>query len=400
VLVLEGVRSGVARAAAEAAALLEERDGSGLGRDPDFTARFERLHAGGGSPAWRRSVHEETRRILSRAGALAGEPVRTLDQRALAVLLGHAFPDRIARRERDGSFRFVTGRVARYPGDAKGPEWLVAPDADAGETTGTIRLAVELDAADADRLLAPLARESVSVRWTGLMPKGVRVKAVGRLVLAEQPWRGPGFAEAAAASLLERLRREGTGILPWDGRTRSLLARMRFLAAHADAAHADAARVGSALDDAELIRRAPEWLVPRLDFSAGSSLDSGGLLRALTALVPVRRADLDRLVPESIALPTGTRRPIDYSAGAPVIEARIQEVFGMKAEPVICGVPLVFRLLSPAMRPVQVTDDLAGFWRSSYAEVRREMRGRYPRHHWPEDPSTAVPTRRPKPRRG
>jgi ATP-dependent helicase HrpB len=160
VLVLEGIRAGDAEAAAEAAALLEERDGSGLGRDPDFTARIERLHAGGGSPAWQRAVIEETRRILSRAGSPAGRPAqpapgggasggraagRSLDARALGVHLGRAFPDRIARREHDGSYRFVTGRVARYPGDARGPVWLVAPDADAGEITGTIRLAAELD---------------------------------------------------------------------------------------------------------------------------------------------------------------------------------------------------------------------------------------------------------------
>jgi ATP-dependent helicase HrpB len=417
VLVLEGVRSGAVSAAAEAAALLEERDGSGLGRNPDFAARIERLHAGGGSPAWRRAVHEETRRILSRVDAQSRGPPRpaggraigdrdlggrTLDGRSLAALLGRAFPDRIARRERDGTFRFVTGRAARYPGDARGPEWLVAPDADAGETTGTIRCAAELDAADADRLLAPLVEESVIVRWNGLVPKGVRVKAAGRLVLAEKPWRGEGFPEAAAVSLLDRLRREGIGILPWDDRTRSLLARIRFLAAHAGAAGGHAPReIGgpSALDDAELVRSAPAWLAPRLDFSAGPALDGAGLLRALGALIPGRRADLDRFVPESIVLPTGTRRPVDYSTGVPVTEARIQEVFGMRSGPVICGVPLVFRLLSPAMRPLQVTDDLAGFWRSSYAEVRSEMRGRYPRHHWTEDPSTASPTRSPRRRR-
>ena len=130
VLVLEGVRSGDAAAAAEAAALLEERDGSGLGRDPDFAARIERLHAGGGSPAWRRAVHRGDApdpvagRSLRPPARPSTEAVRRrpLDARTLAVLLGRAFPDRIARREPDGSYRFVTGRVARYPGDARGPE--------------------------------------------------------------------------------------------------------------------------------------------------------------------------------------------------------------------------------------------------------------------------------------
>jgi ATP-dependent helicase HrpB len=262
-------------------------------------------------------------------------------------------------------------------------------------------------------LLAPLVRESVSVRWNGLAPKGVRVKAAGRLVLAEQPWRGTGFPEAATASLLERLRREGIGFLPWDDRARGLLARIRFLTAHVgvahagverrDSAHRDSARgeVGpTALDDTALVRLAPEWLVPRLDLSGGPVLDGAGLLRALSALIPGRRADFDRLAPAALVLTTGTRCPIDYSSGVPAVEARIQEVFGLAAGPVICGVPLVFRLLSPAMRPLQVTDDLAGFWRSSYAEVRKQMRGRYPRHDWPEDPSTARATRSPPRRRG
>jgi ATP-dependent helicase HrpB len=149
--------------------------------------------------------------------------------------------------------------------------------------------------------------------------------------------------------------------------------------------------------DGELVRRASEWLVPRLDFAGGPVIDGAVLLRALAALVPERRADLDRLVPESVTLASGIRRDIGYATGAPVVETRIQDVFGMRKGPVICGVPLVFRLLSPAMRPLQVTDDLAGFWRSSYAEVRKQMRGRYPRHHWPENPSTAGPTRKPRP---
>jgi len=392
VLVLEGSRAGDAAGAAETAALLEERDGSGLGRDPDFTARLERLRTGGGSAGWRNAVRQESRRILSRVGPSAGGRGKPLDPRGLAVLLGRAFPDRIARREPDGTYRFVTGRIARYHGDTKGPEWLVAPEADAGETTGTIRLAIALDAEDAERLLAPFVTESVVVRWRGLVPRGVRVRSAGRLSLGEQPARGQGFGEAAAASLMERLQREGLDILPWDERSRGMLERLRFLAARSPAGF-------HGLDDAELVRGAPEWLAPKLDFTGGPAIDAAGLLGALATLVAVRRTELDRLVPESIVLPTGTRCRIGYSSGTPVVEARIQEVFGMRAGPVICGVPLVFRLLSPARRPLQVTNDLAGFWRTSYADVRKQMRGRYPRNHWPEDPSTAAPVRTAKPRK-
>lgn len=389
VLVLEGGRAGDARIAAEAAAILEERDGSGIGRDPDLGARLERLRAGGGSPAWRRAVQDETRRILARAGAAVTAVTPPVDAPALARCLGRAFPDRIARREPDGAYRFVTGRVARWPGDARGPEWIVAPDADAGETTGTVRLAAALEAADAERLLEPAVVDAALVRWSGLAPRCVSVRSAGRLVLAERPGRCREQPDAVVASLFERLRREGIGVLPWDGRSRGLLARLRFHAAHAG---------GPPLDEAELVRRAPAWLVPRLDLAGGPVIDGAGLLAALASLVPGRRADFERTVPDHLVLPTGTRCPVDYATGVPVVEARIQEVFGMRAGPVICGVPLVFRLLSPARRPLQVTDDLAGFWRTSYAEVRKEMRGRYPRHPWPENPAAARPTRTARPR--
>ncbi len=391
VLVLEGGRAGDARIAAEAAAILEERDGAGLGRDPDLAARIERLRAGGGNPGWRRAVFEETRRILSRAGAAGVAAAGPVNAHALARSLGRAFPDRIARREPDGVYRFVTGRAARWPVETRGPEWIVAPDADAGETTGTVRLAEALVGADAERLLEPLVVDTALVRWNGLAPRCLRVKTAGRLVLSERPGRCREAPDAVSASLLERLRREGTAILPWDDRARGLLARIRFHAARSGAA---------SLDDAELVRLAPRWLVPRIDLGGGPVIDGGGLAAALASLVPGRRAEFEREVPEHLVLPTGTRCRIDYSTGVPAVEARIQEVFGMRAGPVICGVPLVFRLLSPARRPLQVTDDLAGFWRTSYAEVRKQMRGRYPRHPWPEDPAAAEPTRGVRPRRG
>jgi len=122
------------------------------------------------------------------------------------------------------------------------------------------------------------------------------------------------------------------------------------------------------------------------------------LFRAVEGLASGSRRELDREVPDSIELPTGSRRRIDYSGDEPALEAKIQEVFGMAATPRICGRPLVLRLLSPASRPLQITRDLASFWKNTYPEVRKEMRGRYPKHYWPEDPLRAEPTRGPKPK--
>ena len=117
----------------------------------------------------------------------------------------------------------------------------------------------------------------------------------------------------------------------------------------------------------------------------------GRFAAALDALFPGGRRALDRMAPESIVLPTGGRRGIDYSTGEPSVSARIQEVFGLTESPLICGVPLTFRLLSPAFRPLQITKDLSSFWKTTYAEVRKEMRGRYPKHYWPENPRLAEP---------
>jgi ATP-dependent helicase HrpB len=195
-----------------------------------------------------------------------------------------------------------------------------------------------------------------------------------------------------AASLRERLAREGISLLPWNEKSRRLLERIRFWKSHArDGGGAD-------LSDEGLAARAEEWLGPHLTLSGGPVLTAEKLSAALRSLLGPDRGRLDSEVPESLVLPTGGRRGIDYSSGAPAVEARIQEVFGLAASPRICGVPVVFRLLSPAGRPLQVTTDLGGFWEGSYAEVRKQMRGRYPRHYWPEDPLKAEPTTRAKPR--
>jgi ATP-dependent helicase HrpB len=402
-LVLEGIDRGRAALAAGCAALLSERDGSGVPADPDFRLRLEMLRTGaGGRESWRRAALREVDRILRRAGA-AGAPHAwtAAEEEAVGNLLAHAFPDRIARREPDGSWRFVTGRAARFPsGEAGGgaaaaaasrasEEWITAPETDAGEVTGTIRLAAPVDPAEAERVLRPVTEESEEVRWEGLVPKGFLLRRAGRLALSERPFRPR--AEAGTASFIGRLSRQGIGILPWDAAGRGLLDRMRFYAARSPGPG-----LGD-LSDAGLAARAADWLAGSLDFSGGPVLTSRRLLAGLGSLLDIAtpripRREFEAAAPERFRLPTGSARAIDYSTGTPVVETRIQEVYGLSASPRICGLPLAFRLLSPAGRPLQVTADLAGFWKGSYAEVRKEMRGRYPKHDWPEDPAAAKPS--------
>jgi len=406
VLVIRGADRNTRVLAAACAAILEERDGSEAGGDPDFRVRLEMIRTGrGGADSWRRAVGLEMERILRRSSLSAERDNgwTAAQEERVGNLLGYAFPDRIARREPDGSYRLVTGRVARFPGSGHGPaakiavasraaaHWITAPDADAGETSGIIRLAAPMEEEEADRILALAAEESLEIRWEGLVPKGVLVRRAGRLSLSERPARPT--AVEIAASFGAHLQRQGIGILPWNARARSLLARMRFFARKRPE------RGLGDLSDPGLAARSGEWLEPYLKLTGWQVLTAGPLFAALQAMLGADRGAFEADVPEALTLPTGGRRAIDYEGTEPAVEARIQEVFGLAESPCVCGVPLAFRLLSPARRPLQITSDLASFWRTTYADVRKEMRGRYPKHYWPENPLDAEPISGVRPRR-
>jgi ATP-dependent helicase HrpB len=409
-LVLEGLDRNEPALAAACAAILAERDGSGIPGDPDFRLRLEKIRAGtGGRDSWRAQVAREAERILRRSGVTS--PARgwsASQEQDVGGLLAHAFPDRIARREQDGSYRFVTGRVARFPSSGPGPgrdvavasrasaPWIAAVDADAGETVGTIRLAAPVAEEEALRVLAPLTTETEELRWEeGLVPRALLARRAGKLLLAERAGR-PARA-AGIPSFLSLVAERGIAILPWDEASRALLARLRFFGGRFPS------RGLGDLSEAGLAARAADWLADSLAFDGGPVLSPARLWAALLGLAAgcsprLARGELDGAVPESFELPTGSRRRIDYAGQAPVVEAKVQEVYGLSASPRICGVPLAFRLLSPAGRPLQTTADLAGFWAGSWVEVRKQMRGRYPKHEWPEDPASACPTSRAKPR--
>jgi ATP-dependent helicase HrpB len=404
VLAAEGASRGQQTLTAACAALLQERDGSEVSRDPDFRLRLEMIRSGrGGTDSWRRAVETEMGRILRRLPRVEGAAYGWTEEQEEQVgsLLSAAFPDRLARREPDGSYRLVTGRTARFPSSGPGSgrvsapsraaaRWLVALDADPGETIGAIRLAAPVREEDAERALAVAAEEMVEIRWEGLVPKGAIVRRAGRLVLTERPAKPA--PDDVLRSFLQNLGQQGLVLLPWNQQSNRLLSRMRFYArALPDLGAGD-------LSDAGLAARAVEWLAPHVKLAGGQLIGAGGLLSALKTLAMTMGGRIDSDVPESVLLPTGGRRAIDYEGSEPSVEARIQEVFGLARSPLICGVPLTFRLLSPARRPLQITRDLENFWRVTYAEVRKEMRGRYPRHYWPEDPLTAEPTTRVRPK--
>jgi len=398
VLVARGLADGKTMLSAASAAVLEERDGSGVDRDPDFRLRLEVMRTGaGGTLSWRRSVETEMARILRRAhpDPVAGYGWTLEHEQHVGALLAYAFPDRLARREPDGSYRLVTGRAVRFPsvgrsGGARvsvasraSTAWIVALDADPGETEGTIRLAAPVDQGEVDAAIALAAEESSEIRWEGLVPKGILVRRVGRLTLTERP-RTPDAGQIGE-SFQALVAKQGLDILPWNASARRLLARMRFFAS---------ARPAEGLGDlskARLARDAAQWLTPHMRLTGGQVVNAAGLVSALLGILGKSRGRFESEVPESITLPSGGRRAVDYEDGPPSVEARIQEVFGLAESPRLCGVPLTFRLLSPARRPLQITRDLASFWDTTYAEIRGEMRGRYPKHYWPENPRKAEP---------
>jgi len=319
---------------------------------------------------------------------------------ACGVLLGFAYPDRIGRRRGPGRYTLSIGRGASLPEGQPlaQAEFIVAAELDDQGQESRIRLAAALDEADLHRHFADLIREEEHVRWEA-EAEAVRARAVRRLgavPLGERPLAKPDPAQVTAA-LLHGIRSLGLGVLPWNRSAQQLKERVRFLAAQG----------GNWPDwaDEALAATMEEWLAPYLDgMRSRADLQRLQLAHVLEAALSwEQRSALDREAPTHIAVPSGSRLPVDYSdPSAPALFVRLQELFGLPDTPRIGGgkVPLTLHLLSPAQRPVQVTRDLAGFWRGAYFEVRKDLKGRYPKHFWPDDPLHAPATRRARPSPG
>ncbi|MEZ5500786.1 MAG: ATP-dependent helicase HrpB [Steroidobacteraceae bacterium] len=395
-MMLEAASRGDAPLGAELAALLEmDRRGN---RQIDAHVRTDI----GVVLEWHRrnraaELRQQSQRLLRRLGAheTAAMPAAAGD--ATGALLSLAFPDRIARR-RDGSasrYLLASGRGASLPPaqSIARNEYLVAVELDGGGADAGIRLAAPLSEA----MLRSWHRERITerqiVRWDREQQMVVARAEVrlDALTLEERKLDAPAGDEVLAA-MLDGLRQLGVGALPWTPALRQWQARVAFLRRHrADDGWPD-------VSDTSLRHTLGEWLAPWLDgMTRAAHLAQVPLKSALQSLIgPELSARMDSLAPTHFLAPTGSRSAIDYSdPEQPVVALRLQELFGLEAGPRLAGgtCPLGFVLLSPAQRPIQITRDLAGFWRSGYFDVRKEMRGRYPRHAWPEDPLAATPTR-------
>ncbi len=375
------------------AALLGARDPWRREREPDLAHRLRRWQ--GGDSGADRAALGELERVRRQLRRLVPDTAGDVEDRETGAALALAFPERIAqRRGRAGLFRLANGRGASLDASeplAEAPFLAVAELDDAG-ADARILTAAAIDLAAIEALFASRIVEADEVR---LDPESEavtarRVRRLGALVLGERPVARPDPA-IVAGTLLAAVRERGVEALLEGSGAAAPLARLRFLARQEPEAWPD-------LSAAALEAGLEAWLAPLLaglrSLAEIKRLDLGGALQG--QLTAEQRRQADRLAPSHFTPPLGGRIRIDYTADPPALAIRLQELFGQTEHPTVLDgrVRLALHLLSPADRPVQVTRDLPGFWRGSYAAVRKEMRGRYPKHAWPEDPLATAPTRR------
>lgn len=399
-LVLSGRETGQLRAACQLAALLSEGDFLRFDADSasaDLDLRLQVLQrrrnesAAAIAQGTLQRVRQLAEQLWLRSGGKAAEAG---PDTASAALLAAAFPDRLARQREPGSNRYLSVdgfEVALDPGDAlRGSRWLVVVEHDGGRQGARIRLAAALDEADIESPLATQAQTIEEVFWDEARAalSFRRLRRMGAIVLDERA--GSMSDDQANAFWLAQLRERGLAWLNWPPAVSAWLGRVRWAATGAAADWPD-------YSEAALLADMEAWLLPYLlDIRRLEQLRALDFMAILQSrLNYAQQQELERRAPARFALPSGQSHDIDYSGdGAPRLAARVQEFYGLDRHPGIAGgaQPLLLELLSPARRPVQVTQDLPGFWRSSYPEVRKEMKGRYPKHFWPEEPWRAPAT--------
>ncbi|WP_067824353.1 ATP-dependent helicase HrpB [Nocardia inohanensis] len=398
---LDGAAAVGARTAAEVVALLDD-DSAATTTDLAAALRTLRNQPAGrwhreverlarlvdtdpGSTPRKRGANSGTRNPVARTAA---DPAARAGDAAFVVALAH--PERLARRRGAGSasYLMVGGTAVTLPpgsglGDA---EWVAVAVAsrDPGQSDGRIRLAATADE-ELARAVAPNLLDTIDeVDWVGGDVVARRVQRLGAIILSEQPLRAPA-RDSVQRALRKGLELEGPGLLRWDADAVALRQRLDFL-------HRTLGAPWPAVDDAALTTAADNWLGTELSTAGRRSdlqrIDAGQALRRLLPWPEASR--FDELAPERLEVPSGSRIRVDYSTDPPVLAVKVQEIFGWSDPPRLAAgrVGLLLHLLSPAQRPVAVTADLPSFWRNGWPQVRADLRGRYPKHAWPEDPAT------------
>jgi len=396
-MVILGRSLGLGRLAAELAALLEDRDLLGPGAGADMHERIRVLRGE------RSSQRIDTRRLQAlsqQAKRLAGpetggksKPGEVPTDTEVGRLLALAYPDRIGKRRPGDTPRYQLsngkGALLRDDDGLARHEWLVAADLDGKAKEATIYLAAPVDLSALETDLAAHISEQDEAEWDDKRGTVVarRTRRLGSLLLAEKPLNKVS-PELIQQGLLAAIRRKGLDSLPWTPGTRQWQARVALLAEHFPGQWPD-------VSDQALTEILEQWLAPFLTgISRWSELARLNLQNALNSLLEYpQQQQLAELAPTALTIPTGSSVNLDYTAeNGPVLAAKLQALFGWTKTPEVAGgkVPVLIHLLSPARRPLAVTADLASFWLNVYPQVRKDTRGRYPKHPWPEDPLTAV----------
>ena len=390
-MVLSAASTGSARQAAELAVLLTEQ---GLGGTSiDIEERLRRFRQESGDRA------TSARKLAERLASDARQAKAAVTSSTVGQLLLHAYPDRIAlRRGGRGRFVMANGRGAESPETERlaGADMLVIADLTGRAAQGRILAAAEIGRAEIESVLPDAIQrgEECFFDTASRQVRARRVTRLGAIVLEETPLARPA-GPAAAQALAEGVRQVGMDALPFSKAAEQLRQRVGFL-------HRTIGEPWPDLSDAALLDSLDSWFTPFQTNARGiDELSPGALFDGLASLIPHGlQRELDRLAPTHFTAPTGQNHPIRYDGAEPVLSIRVQELYGLKTHPSIGGgkLPLVLELTSPAHRPIQTTRNLPGFWAGSWKDVRADMRGRYPKHPWPEDPANAAPTTRAKPR--
>ena len=411
-LLLRGQALGLASMACDVAALLGERDilrGAGADLHSRLVLLSGEERAARGAQGGVQRARQLARQYRGYLRGKAEQPVADPDHpRWLGALLALAYPDRVAQQRRAGGaeYRLANGRAALFAeaDSLMKQAWLVIADLGSrqGQREERIYLAAEFDPTLFDSVLAEQVRCVDHLDWDereGVL-RAERQRKVGELVLSREPLTGLDET-ARSQALVNLVRRKGLELLPWTPELRQWQARVALLR------QLDLDRQGESqwpdVSDGALLARLEHWLMPYLGrvsrLSHFASLDLSSIVHNLLPWPLPQR--LDEQAPHHLSVPSGSSIRLDYSEQPPILAVRLQELFGLAETPRIAGGRQVVKLhlLSPARRPVQVTQDLANFWRSTYAEVKKDLKGRYPKHYWPDDPLVAEATARIKPRK-
>ncbi|MET8376265.1 ATP-dependent helicase HrpB [Streptomyces microflavus] len=385
---LDGAEEAGARRAAEVVALLSEEPPREYGDDLAAALRTARRGQDGYAAPWK----QEVRRLSSQVeGAGSGES--RSDDAVVGLVAALAFPERVARARGDGAFLMVSGTGAelRDSSRLRSAPWLAVAVADrpSHAASARVRLAAVVDEPTALLAAGHLRVRGEEVRWVDGEVVARSVDRVGAVELSVRPLKQPD-PELVRGALVEGLRREGLGLLRWTRDSEQFRLRLAFLHRVLGAPWPD-------VSDEALPAETGAWLEPELSRARRRSdlgrIDAGQALRRLLPWATGEAVRLDELAPERIEVPSGSRIRVEYGGEQPVLAVKLQELFGLSETPRVAGVPVLVHLLSPAGRPAAVTADLASFWQDGYKAVRAELRGRYPKHPWPEDPTTVQATR-------